>query len=78
VAEIADPPETSAGTGRAGRLDSLQRCRLEAARLYRDGRAGRISAGDCSKLASVLSLVAQLLERSELEQRLARLEARLP
>jgi hypothetical protein len=38
---------------------------------------GRVSSADCSRLASVLSLVAQLLERSELEQRLARVEAKL-
>jgi hypothetical protein len=75
VAESAARATTSTNTPRVGRLDSLPRCRIEARKLYVDGRTGRISTADCSRLASTLDLVARLIERGELEARIERLEA---
>lgn len=66
------PPPLS----RVGRLDTLPRCRREAARLYADARKGTLAAADASKLAAVLGLVATLIERGELEDRLTELERR--
>jgi hypothetical protein len=57
------------------RLDTLQRVRREAARLYWAGRRREIASADASRLASVLALVGSLLRDVELEQRVERLEA---
>ena len=71
-ATSAKPPPPA----RVGRLDTLPRCRREAARLYADARKGLLPAADASKLAAVLGLVAALIERGELEARLNELERR--
>ncbi len=60
-----------------GPLSSLHRIRLEAARLYKAARQGHVPAADASRLASVLALVAKLIEGSDLEQRIAKLEAEI-
>jgi hypothetical protein len=77
-------PKTAAATAaspklpRASRLDSLQRVRQEAARLYWCGRRHEIAPADASRLASVLALVASLLRDVELEQRVQALEEASP
>jgi hypothetical protein len=71
--EDADGPE-AAGAVRVGRLDSLDRVRREAVRLYKDCRLGRLAPGDASKLAHVLDLVRRLVEAGDLERRLEELE----
>ena len=60
-----------------GALDTLGQVRAEAARLYRAGRRGEIAAQDAGRLATVLALVAKLIEGGELEARMARLEEKL-
>ena len=57
------------------RLDSLDKVRREAARLYNQARRGEISASDASKLGNLLALIGRLIEGGELERRLAALEA---
>ncbi|HEX6010652.1 MAG TPA: hypothetical protein VFY87_02385 [Geminicoccaceae bacterium] len=53
----------AAGTPpRVGRLHSVGHVRAELARLYSDGRQGRLPAAECARLASVLSLVRRALE----------------
>jgi hypothetical protein len=42
--------------------------------MYREARRGEISASDASKLASVLAVLRQCLEASDLEKRMADLE----
>ena len=64
-------------TPRRQRLDTIPKLRRELVRLYQDGRAGRIPAVDASRLASVLGLVARLIEGHELELRLIELERRM-
>ena len=71
-ATSSEPPPPA----RVGRLDTLPRCRREAAKLYSDARKGVLPAGDASKLAAVLALVSTLIERGELEARLNELERR--
>ena len=58
------------------RLDTLDRVRRELARLYTEGRDGRRDVADVSKLASVLAIVARLIEGGEIEKRIDALEAR--
>ena len=60
-----------------GALDTLGQVRAEAARLYRAGRRGELPAQDAGRLATVLALVAKLIEGGELEARMARLEEKL-
>src|SRR4051812_28451696 len=68
----ADPAPT--GAVRVGRLDSVDRVRREAVRLYKDCRQGLLAASDASKLAHVLDLVRRLVEAGDLERRLEALE----
>lgn len=63
-------------TEKVGKLDSARDIRKELARLYRAGRAGKVAASDCSKLASVLGLILRSLELHELEKRVSALEDR--
>ena len=59
---------------RIGSLATLGRVASELARMYREARRGEISASDASKLASVLAVLRQCLEASDLEKRMAELE----
>lgn len=43
-------------------------------KLYKEGKAGSRDVGDVSKLANVLGLMARLIETSDLEARLQKLE----
>jgi hypothetical protein len=65
------------GPPRIGALDTLGQVRAEAAKLYRAGRRGEVPAPDAGRLATVLALVAKLIEGGELEARMTRLEERL-
>ena len=57
------------------RLDTIDKVRREAARLYNQARRGEISASDASKLGNLLALIGRLIEGGELERRIAALEA---
>ena len=57
------------------RLDTIPRCRRELARLYTEARAGRLPAQEATRLASIVTSIARLIEGAELEQRLDALEA---
>ena len=72
--EDDEPDTATTGTVGVGRLDSVDRVRREAVRLYRDCRSGRLAASDASKLAHVLDLVRRLVEAGDLERRLEQLE----
>lgn len=49
--------------------------RRELARLYREGKAGQREAADVSRLANILAILGRLIETSDLERRVDRLEA---
>lgn len=56
------------------RLGTAADVRMEMARLYRDARSGRVEVGDATKLAYLLSTLANLMRIDDLEQRTAALE----
>jgi hypothetical protein len=62
---------------RVGPLQNLGQVLRELGRLYRAARRGDIETSDASKLASVLSIMRQCLEASDVEQRMALLEKAL-
>lgn len=62
-------------------LNTLDKCQREAARLYAEARryhGEAVNADVGFKLCSMLREVARLIEQSEIEQRLQRLEAAAP
>ena len=67
-------PTTSPATPRGPRLDTLAKVRREAVKLYNSSRYGELSTADASRLAGVLDLVGRLIEKSDLEARIAALE----
>jgi hypothetical protein len=62
---------------RGPRLDTLPRCRRELAKLYHEARSGRLAPQDATRLASIVAMIARLIDGADLEDRLARLEAGL-
>ncbi|WP_197411345.1 MULTISPECIES: hypothetical protein [unclassified Sphingopyxis] len=48
----------------------------EIQRVYREARSNVLDTGDASKLAHILSMIARIHETTDLETRLAALEAR--
>ena len=58
------------------KLDTVGNVSRELARIYREARSGLLDVGDASKLAHVLSTVARIMADSELEARVALLEAK--
>lgn len=57
------------------KLSSVADVNREIQRVYRECRSGLVDVGDGSKLAHILSLIARIHETSDLEGRLAALEA---
>lgn len=60
---------------RRRRLDSVDACRRELGWLYAQGVNRSRDVGDVSRLANIVSLIVRVLESSDLERRLAALEA---
>ena len=77
VSESASGAETCSKPPppRIGRLDTLQRVRLEARQLYVSARRGEIPAADASRLASILALIATLLRDGALDDLAERVRA---
>jgi hypothetical protein len=65
------------GRSRRNRLDTLPRCRRELARLYAETREGKLEAQTATRLASIVALIARILDGAELEARVAKLEGEL-
>jgi hypothetical protein len=57
------------------RLTNSSHVAAECARLYREGKAGVRDVGEVSKLSNTLAILGRLLQDSDLEKRLATLEA---
>ena len=68
------PPGGRKRAQRVGRLDTVGHIVSEMGRLYRQARRGEINSADASRLASILALMRQGLEVSDLERRLSELE----
>ena len=55
-------------------LTSVQDVQKELSKLYRLARAKKLDTSEASKLANILMLIARIMETSDLEERIARLE----
>lgn len=56
-------------------LSKVEHCRAELAAVYREARAGRLNIADASRLGNILSLLARMIEGSDLEKRIEALES---
>jgi hypothetical protein len=65
--ELSQPP-------RVGRLDSLQGVRVELVRIYKEARRGTLASSEATRLTYILQVIAKVLEQSDLEARIERLE----
>jgi hypothetical protein len=75
VAQTVDPPAPDTAPARLRLpLATIADCRREIARVYRSAKARTLDVGDASKLVNILFILARLIESSDLEQRIARLE----
>jgi hypothetical protein len=68
------PRKLTNSTYRPGPLATPADLRRELARLYRDARTGLVATADASRLAGILNIIARLIETSDLELRIERLE----
>ncbi|MFN8653931.1 MAG: hypothetical protein U0133_18660 [Gemmatimonadales bacterium] len=69
------PIPTTPAPRRVGRLHTVGGVRRELARVYREARAGALTAAEASRYANILFLLGRLIQGVELEERLTRLEA---
>ncbi len=56
------------------KLATIDDCRREMARVYRDARTGQAETADASRLVYMLTSIAKLIETGQLEERLNELE----
>jgi hypothetical protein len=60
---------------RIARLTSIGRVCTELGRLYRAARTGKLPSADASRMATILMGMKACMETSEIERRLAEIEA---
>jgi hypothetical protein len=58
------------------RLGTIREIRGELAKVYREARSGKIDTATATRLAYLLDLMSRMIERSELEERVAVLESK--
>ena len=58
------------------KLATIEDCRREMARVYRDARTAQMDSQDASRLVYMLSQIGKLIELGQIEQRLTQLEQR--
>ena len=58
------------------RLNNVIACRREIARVYREGRQGKIETQDMTRFVSVLQTLVNVLRDSDLEKRIEALEGK--
>jgi len=56
------------------KLATIEDCRREMARVYRDARTGQAETADASRLVYMLTSIAKMIEVGQLEERLNALE----
>lgn len=59
------------------RLNKVSNVRMEMSRIYREARLGHLRPGDGTKMIYMLATIGRVIEGSDLERRIAQLEARL-
>jgi hypothetical protein len=57
-----------------GRLCTMNSVRQEMAKVYREARRGEKNTQEAGRLVYILSQIARIIEGSDLEQRVAKLE----
>lgn len=57
-----------------GRLSTMNSVRQEMSRVYREARRGEKNTQEAGRLVHILSQIARIIEGSDLEQRVAKLE----
>lgn len=62
---------------KVGKLDSLQRVRLEMTKIYKEARTGTLETQEATRLCFLLVNIAKLIESSDLEHRLEQVELQL-
>lgn len=73
-ASASTPPPAAPKRYRA-KLSTVADVNREIQRVYRECRSGILDTSDGSKLAHILSMIARIHETTDLEARLAKLEA---
>lgn len=68
------PPESPPPKRKRTKLGNIREIRAELARVYRQARAGQIDTTTATRIAYLLDLMARMIERAELEERIGRLE----
>lgn len=58
------------------KLNNVRDVQNQLARLYREARSGTIKVEDASRLANVLAILGRMIGDSDLETRIAALEAK--
>lgn len=56
------------------KLATIEDCRREMAKVYRDARYARTDTADASRLVYMLATIAKMIEIGQLENRIAALE----
>lgn len=56
------------------KLATIEDCRREMARVYRDARTATADTADASRLVYMLTSIAKMIEIGQLEQRITQLE----
>lgn len=81
--DATNPPRSRANAGKSGppprvrcQLNTIDQVKNELARLYRSAKAKTTDVGDASRLANLLSILARLIESSDLEKRIEAIEQR--
>ena len=69
------PPEAPAPIRKRTKLGNIREIRAELGRVYRLARSGQIDTTTATRLAYLLDLMARMIERGELEQRIESLES---
>lgn len=59
------------------RLGTVRECRRELAKLYIEARRGKIETSDATRLAYLLTSLANMIRDSEMEERIEALEAEI-
>jgi hypothetical protein len=72
---VAAPPTPPANPNARIRLTNLSDVAKELKKLYREARGGKLATAEATKLAYLLNMLAGILTASDLEERLAALEA---
>lgn len=58
------------------RLQTVNDVQTQLARIFREARSGLIDVGDASRLANILSILGRMIGDSDLENRIAAIEAK--